>query len=132
MKKKREKIKGKFVPVPYLMMDSAAWKQLSGNTIKIYLAICKRNWQSKNTGTEFIIPHSCYKNKISVSKPVFYKSLKELCENGFLEKTEYGGLYKQSSKYKFSQLWDASNKTFQNNIKSQNQYMAWGGIIGGK
>lgn len=118
--------------MPYAMIESDAWKKLRGNSIKIYLAICKRNWQSKNTGTEFIIPYSYYKDRISVSKPVFYKSLQELCENGFLERTEPGGLYKHSSKYKFSQLWATSNKPFQNNIKSQNQYKTQGGIADGK
>jgi len=132
MKREKRKLKGKFVPVPYVMMDSDAWKNLSGNTAKIYLEICKRNWQSKNTGMEFIIPYLYYKEKTSISKPVFYKDLKELCTNGFLERTEHGGLYKNSAKYKFSQLWTTSNKTFQNNIKTKNQYEAWGGIVDSK
>lgn len=133
MGKKRQKIKGRFVPVPYALIESDAWKKLSGNSIKVYLVICKCNWQSKNAGTEFIIPYSYYKDKIFVSKPVFYKSLKELCENGFLERTEYGGLYKNSSKYKFSQLWATTfNKPFQSNIKLQNKNKAWAGITNNK
>jgi len=129
MKKKKQKIKGRFVPVPYAMIDSIAWKELSGNNVKILLEIDKRNWEAKNNGSEFIIPYSYYQSKISISKPVFYKSLKELCKWGFLEKTQPGGLLRNAAKFKFSDDWTNTNKDIVRQRTRTNAYKPQGGVI---
>lgn len=62
---------------------------------------------------------NCYYGKTTgISKPAFYKILKSLTEQGFLEKTEHGGLYGKASKYKMMEGWKVPNKGLQN--KNQN------------
>jgi hypothetical protein len=125
-RKRKNRIPGGFVIVPYVMMDTEAWKNLSGNAIKIYLEIHKRNWEGIKYGEEFIMPYGYYRDKTGISKPAFYKILKSLTEQGFLEKTEHGGLFGKASKYKSVEGWKTNNKGLQK--KNQEITQPWSGV----
>ena len=129
-RRRKNRINGGFVPVPFVMMTSEAWKKLSGNAVKIYLEIYKRNWQSINYGEEFIMPYGYYRDQTGISKPVFYRILKSLTEEGFLEKTEHGGMYGKASKYKAVERWKETNKELQKKKQYRNRYQPWGGVVG--
>lgn len=122
MKRKKQRIRDGFVPVPYPMIESDSWKRLSGIIVKLYIEILKRNWKSKNDCVEFIIPYSYYKDRIPISKPVFYKSIRELVNGGFLEKTELGGLFGKAAKYKFSNEWTNTNRKIVEKRIRRNSY----------
>ncbi|MCM8758450.1 MAG: hypothetical protein NC906_01575 [Candidatus Omnitrophica bacterium] len=132
MKKKRKKISGGFVPVLNIMIDSEAFKELSGIAFKLYIYIAKFYWKQKSTNTEFSIPYSRFRTLMS--KPTFYKCLRELVARGFLEAVEKGGLMQNPNKYIFSDKYQETNqKLVQQRKERQSKKVIrsgpWGGII---
>ena len=127
---KKEKIGGQFVPIPFIQINSTAWKKLSGNAVKLLIEIYKNNWPKRKTAEIFTIPCACYKE---FSDPTFYKYLDKLTKLGFLNRTEKGGLYNTPSKYTFSEEWKKTNSDFMREEKRKSDFRKrfepWGGVL---
>lgn len=89
----------KFASLYHDMLVNEKFINLSNHTKVIYLYMS--DWS--NGSQEFEFPYSVYK-KITTRK-TFYKALKELCENGFIEIIGSGKNTRTPNKYKFSSGW---------------------------
>lgn len=109
-RKEQERIKGGFVPFLYSMMDSAAYKSLSGNASKAlpyFFRKVKTNGADRFT-TKFEFSYK-EAQKSGFPQSSFNNILKELIEAGFIDRIEAGGLRnegKSCSIYRLSKRWE--------------------------
>ena len=98
---KKNKIGEPFVPVLKRMINSPAYKRLSNASRVAYLLLkaqCNENGQR-----EIKFP---YRDAQLYMKPsTFSRSIKQLEELGFIEKTQYGGLYRRTNVYRLIEKW---------------------------
>lgn len=83
--KKRPKINGPFVPIMKEMISSSAFLNLT------------------NASEEVKFPYSDAEK--FMHKHTFADSIRQLEENGFIEKTEMGGLFRKTNIYSFTERW---------------------------
>ena len=79
---------GRFVALPYNLLESDAWKDLSPEAALIYIEV-KRRYNGKNNGD---IPLSCREASVAAhcSKGTAGKKLAELVEHGFIKQVHKG------------------------------------------
>ena len=103
-KRKKNKIQGRFVPLPYILLESEAFKALSPSARIAYVCfLCDRR---NNHQTDVMLTFGQARKKFCVcsSPSTFGKIKKELVDKGFLDPLESGGLNKPS-KFDLSERW---------------------------
>jgi len=105
--------KGKdgFVPVPNVMIESEAWRQISGNAVKVYLIMCRVGYGSK---LRFYTKYNDIE-KTGIDRHAIKKIIAELVDCGFIEVITRGGHNGKTwnkNLYRFSDLWKSCTKTF--------------------
>lgn len=100
--------------VPYEMLDSVAFKELSAKGIQVLLRFMqKRTWNKRprkgveycNTGLVFTYEEAQY---LGISKSRFNELIRQLVELGFIEVEHQGGAYgRDFSRYAYSERWNA-------------------------
>jgi DNA-binding PadR family transcriptional regulator len=100
--------------VPYEMLDSKAFKELSAKGIQVLLRFMqKRTWNKRrrkgveycNTGLAFTYEEAQY---LGISKSRFNEIIRQLVELGFIEVEHQGGAYgRDFSRYAYSERWKA-------------------------
>lgn len=100
-----------FVPVTHQVLESKAFKALTGNAVRAYLyfmRICTRVAKGKpDTATIFNFTYS-EAVKLGFCRRTFYNAIKDLIEHGFIDQVEVGGLRgagHSSSQFKLSDRW---------------------------
>ena len=102
-KKKRQKIEGQFVPLPYQLLDSLAYQSL-GNSSKVGLIYFYKDRKNLHQEKVILTFPQAKKYGVCQSSTTFDSIKKELVEKGFLDSFEPGGLGKHSI-FKISYRW---------------------------
>jgi len=80
-----------FVPIPYTMAESAAWRSLSGAAVKIYVELRSR-YNGGNNGNLFL--SLCEAARLlHMSKATAQRAFAELEEKGFIHMNRRGQWY---------------------------------------
>jgi biotin operon repressor len=87
----RSKGEGQFVPLPYTMLHSAAWRSLSGQAIKVFLELRTR-FHGANNG-RLILSLEEASRLLGIGKATVQRALDELQEKGFVVRTRRGQWY---------------------------------------
>jgi len=112
MARKRKNRLPPFVYITKKMLTSAAFKKLS-NPSRVALLLLRA--QLKNyEQTEVVYPYSHAQEYMK--RDTFARAIKELEGMGFIRKTQYGGLYRRTNAYTFTDSWEAYNEPVGNGI----------------
>jgi hypothetical protein len=110
MKKTKNRINGGFVAIPFEMMDSKAFQELNGSSIKT-LIFCMRKVKTYDPIDRFKFQFSFTypeADKKKVGHSSFSRALKQLQALGFIDCIIKGGMRfqgKACSEYSLSQRW---------------------------
>ncbi len=99
-KKKTNSIDGAFYALTWRMLDSPAWKELSGNDIKVFLRIARR-FTRINGGKGIRLPYS----EMGCSTDTIAKAIKNLERLGFINIERQGSIVNGASIYGLSVRW---------------------------
>lgn len=89
--KGRSKGNEQFVPIPYNMARSIAWRSLSGPAVKVYIELRSR-FNGFNNG-ELSLSMDEAKHLLGLGKSTIARALKDLAERGFIAVTRPGQWY---------------------------------------
>jgi hypothetical protein len=102
MGRKRKKGKlSKFVAIPWELIDSEAWINLS-NAARVALIHLKRKVNCPNPGEIYLSYNEMEK---IMNRHTFSNAIKQLEEKGFIEVVKKGGLYRLRNAFKLSEKW---------------------------
>lgn len=88
MRRKKRKGSGRFVSIPHVILDSAAWKSLSSDACRLYVEL-KRRHNGQNNG--FItLSYREAAQVINGGKSTAYARMQELQEHGFVRMVNKG------------------------------------------
>ena len=124
-RKKGEKIKGRFIPLTHNMIESEAWRSLSGNAIKVYIMLLrKRNGANDR---DLSLTYRELQGYLSVA--TFRKCMIALVEAGFIDLVRKGGLQKQCNIFGISERWkDYGTEGFEKRTLQKSNYYGFGEI----
>lgn len=111
-RKRKPQIGEAFVPILKHMINSQAFKNLTNPARVAYLLLkaqCNKFGQNE---VKYPYSHA----EVYMDKKTFNKAIKQLIENGFIEKSCYGGLYRRTNVYKFVDNWRKITPTKQEEI----------------
>jgi len=91
-----------FVMIDKAVLRSSAWKALSHSEMVVYIYL-KANYNGSNNG-EIAFPYSQMEG--IMARQTLSSALKGLIEKGWIEKTEYGGLYRYYCLYRLTGKFD--------------------------
>jgi len=86
--------------LPRKTLNSDEWKNLSPSAKLVYISI-KKNFNGSNNGKI-----SFKYSESDFAPATTSKALKELIENGWIEKTQHGGLFRYFCLYKLTGLYE--------------------------
>lgn len=90
-----------FVPITKYMIQSPAYKKLTNASRVAYLLLQAQCNKRKQQDVIFPYSHAAeYMNRHT-----FARSIKQLVELGFIEKSDFGGLYRRTNVYQFVNKW---------------------------
>lgn len=98
---KKNRINESFVPIIKHMIQSPAFKQLTNASRVAYLLL--KAQINKSDQREVIFPYG--QAEAYMDRKTFARSIRQLCELGFIEKSDFGGLYRRTNVYKFTEEW---------------------------
>ena len=97
-RKGRSKTNGQFVPIPYSMARSPAWRSLSGSATKVYVELHSRFHGGNNGQLTLSMDEGA--RLLGMSKATVKAAFDELQENGFVVRTKPGFWYgRKASEY---------------------------------
>lgn len=101
--------KNRLPPFVYLtkeMLQSPAFKKLTNSARVTYLLLQSQNKSANQAKVIF-----SYKQAAEyMDRHTFSKAIKQLSNYGFIEISQFGGLYRRTNEYKFVEAW-RSGKT---------------------
>ena len=98
MSKYRPKSEDQFLPIPYAMARSAAWRSLRGTSIKVYVELRSRYHGGNNGKLSLSMDEAS--RLLGMSKSTAKDAFSELIEKGFIKMTKRGSWYgRQASEY---------------------------------
>lgn len=89
----------RYIRLGVTQMSSEAMRGLSGNAFKIYCYMRIESGGKK----EFTFPHAKYRSYLS--KPTFFRVIKELEDKGFIDVVQHNKNIRTSNLYAFSEQW---------------------------
>jgi DNA-binding HxlR family transcriptional regulator len=97
-KQGRSKSEGYYVPIPYVMAKSDAWRSLSGPSVKVYIEL-RRRYVGHNNG-KLTLSLDEGVRLLHLGKTTVHRALRELEEKGFIKRTKRGRWYgRMASEY---------------------------------
>jgi len=99
-RRKKNKL-SRFVAIPWEIIDSPAWKNLT-NASRVALIHLKRKVVKPNPG-EFSLSYN--EMEEIMNRHTFSKAIKQLEVFGFIKKEQYGGLYRRRNFFRLSDEW---------------------------
>lgn len=112
-RKRKPQIGEAFVPILKHMIESPAFMNLTNPARVAYLLLkaqCNKYGQN-----EVKYPYSHAEKYMD--RHTFQNAIRQLIENGFIEKSSYGGLYRRTNVYKFVEAWRKQNKDMAYSIR---------------
>lgn len=101
MRKKRNKISGKFTVLEHSLQDSDEWQSLSGNAVRVYL-LMRRKFNGKNFN-DISLTYSEMKPYMTTA--TFKKVLEELKGKKIITVIRQGGLFNRCSIFSIKNKW---------------------------
>ena len=101
----KNKIEGPFVPILRHMIWCPAYKKLTNPARTAYLLL--KAQVKENGQREVVFPYA--HAQPYMNRHTFSRSIKQLVELGFIEKSDFGGLYRRTNVYKFTDGWRQIN-----------------------
>ena len=96
--KGRSKNNEQFVPIPYSMAESAAWRSLSAKAVKVYIEL-RRRYVGHNNG-KLTLSLDEGARLLGIGKATVGRALEELEAKGFVKLTKRGQWYgRMASEY---------------------------------
>jgi hypothetical protein len=90
---------GQYAPLPYPMLQSAAWRSLQGSSIKVWLEIRSRYNGGNNGKLTLSLDEGA--RILGIGKATVNRATKELEDKGFLVRTKRGAWYgRQASEWR--------------------------------
>ena len=90
-KKGHYETKERFKALPFIMLENTTWRSLNGNSIKIYLEICRRYNGSNNGNVSFSYNEGV--ELFGMGKSTISRSLKQLEVFGFIKRNKVGTFF---------------------------------------
>lgn len=100
-KKKSKPIGEPFVPFIKFMIESPAFMQIT-NASRVAILLLKAQVRERGQ-REVIFPYSHAAKYMN--RHTFARSIKQLEKYGFIEKSDFGGLYRRTNVYKLIEEW---------------------------
>lgn len=98
MSKYKRKGAEQFLPIPYAMARSAAWRSLRGTAIKVYVELRLRYHGGNNGKLSLSMDEAS--RLLGMSKSTAQAAFSELIDKGFIKMTKRGAWYgRQASEY---------------------------------
>jgi hypothetical protein len=89
--KGRSKSKGQFIPIPYPMARSDAWRTLSGAAVKVWVELRVRYHGGNNGDLSLSLDEAA--RLLHIGKNTAQRAFRELEQKGFLKLVERGQWY---------------------------------------
>lgn len=99
--RKKKNTNSPFVMIYHAMLDGTAWRNL-GNPARVAYIHIKRKCFSSNPGE---LTFTYEEAEQLMTRETFARAIKELEENGFIERTQRGGLYRKRNFFRLSDEW---------------------------
>jgi len=90
-----------FVAIPHSMIDSPAYIKLT-QPAKTAYTLPKRQ---KRSGIQDKVKFPYSHAERYMDRKIFTRAIRQLVELGFIEKEDYGGLYRRTNVYRFVEGW---------------------------
>jgi hypothetical protein len=100
-RKKSNPIGENFVPVVKFMIKSPAFKKLT-NASRVAYLLLKAQCNNRDQ-REVVFPYSHAEDYMN--RHTFARSIKQLVDLGFIEKSDFGGLYRRTNVYRLIEDW---------------------------
>jgi len=97
----RSRRKEQYIGLPHKKVESAAWRALSGNAIKVYLELHRRYWGGNNGKLSLSLDEGA--RVLGLGKATVKRALEDLEEKGFIVMTRRGHCYgRRASEYRLT------------------------------
>ena len=96
---RRPRISGQFVPLSYKLIDSSAWKELSGNARSVFIDLMRQRNGFNDRNLK--LPYS----QVKLSPATMAKTIRQLAAVGLIDIVQHGGLFQKCSVYALSERW---------------------------
>ncbi len=116
--KGRNRRRGKFVALGHLMVNSPAWRSLSGSALKYYIALRDR-YNGMNNGTLHLSCEVASKT-LHMSKGTVMNAQQELQEKGFIRMTQRGGF-----RQRLATTWALTDECCSNGAHATSDWKNW-------
>lgn len=98
----RSKTDGQYWSVPFKMIQSLAWRSLSGPALKVYMELRTRYWGAASNGKCHMSLDEAVE-LLGIGKATANRAFKELQQKGFIVKTKQGHWYgRMANEYAFT------------------------------
>ena len=114
----RSKGEGQYAPLPYALLQSMAWRSLSGPAVKVFLELRTR-FHGANNGV-LILSMEEASRLLGVGKATVQRALVELRDKGFIVRTRKGQWYGR-----LASTWAVTDRSV-NGAPATNAWKAWG------
>ena len=115
--KGRSKKGGQFVPIPYPMAQSPAWRSLSGQAVKVYVELHSRYNGSNNGDLSLSLDEAS--RLLHIGKATAQRAFRELELKGFLLMTKRGSWYGR-----MATTWSVTDKPLRG-VRAADNWKYW-------
>ena len=96
MGRSKQKSEGQYLPLPYALLRSEAWRSLSGAAVRLWLELHTR-FNGSNNGT-LTLSYAEAGEALGMGKATVQRAYKELVEHGFLVLEKEGNWYHRKTR----------------------------------
>ena len=100
-RKKKNSIGEPFVPILKHMINHDSFKQLTNPARVAYMLLLAQ--KKSNTDKEVVFPYTHAEQWMN--RHTFSRSIKQLIELRFIERSSFGGLFRRTNQYRFVEGW---------------------------
>jgi hypothetical protein len=105
-RKKKQPIGEPFVPILKHMINHDSFKQLTNAARVAYMLLLAQKKSTSDNDVIFPYSHA----EPYMNRHTFSRSIKQLIELGFIERSSFGGMYRRTNQYRFVEDWRNGRK----------------------
>jgi hypothetical protein len=117
-RKGRRKGGGQFVPIPYPMLQSDAWRSLNGNAVRLWVELRGR-YNGKNNG-DLSVSHDEAVDLLAIGRATVGRAFGQLEDRGFIRKTRQG-----SRRGRLATTWAITDRPMRPGEPATNGWQRW-------